>query len=211
MPLFKSKTNEPKPKVGIPSEEVRKLKAQGLSYEQIVQKLQDQGYDSSQIYEAINQVDTASSYQPYKYAPNELLVGQPPMGSPTASYGSAVGGEAQIERIEEIAEAIIDEKWSELLKNINKVIEWKEKTDSKLARIEQEIKNIKESFESLHKGILGKISEYDQNIINVGTELKAMQQVFKQILPTLTESVNKLSRIAKGSEEEKEKLTKKKS
>ena len=98
-------------------------------------------------------------------------------------------------RIEELAEAIIDEKWNELLKDINKMIEWKEKTDSRLARIEQEIQNLKSSFESLHKGILGKVSEYDQNLVEVGTEIKAMEKVFQKILPTFTDNVNKLSRI----------------
>ncbi len=99
------------------------------------------------------------------------------------------------ERIEEVAEAIIDEKWNELLKDINKMIEWKEKTESRLTIIEQNIQNLKSSFESLHKGVLGKISEYDQNLQEVGTDIKAMEKVFQKILPSFTENVNKLARI----------------
>ncbi len=102
------------------------------------------------------------------------------------------------ERVEEIAEAIIDEKWNELIKDINKVIEWKERTDMELTRIQQDIANLKERFEALHKGILGKITEYDQNLTNVGTDIKAMEMTFQKILPTFTENVNKLDRLVKG-------------
>ena len=46
---------------------------------------------------------------------------------------------------------------------------------------------------------MGKISEYDQNIIDVGTEMKAMEKVFQKVLPSLTENVNKLERMTKSS------------
>jgi len=102
------------------------------------------------------------------------------------------------DRVEEIAEAIIDEKWNELVKDINKVVEWKERTDMDLTKIQQDIENLKERFESLNKGILGKITEYDQNLTSVGTQIKAMDMAFQKILPTFTENVNKLDRIVKG-------------
>jgi hypothetical protein len=35
--------------------------------------------------------------------------------------------------------------------------------------------------------------------MDVGTEMKAMEKIFQKILPGLTESVNKLDRIAKSS------------
>ena len=45
---------------------------------------------------------------------------------------------------------------------------------------------------------MSKISAYDQNIVDVGTEIKAMEKVFQKVLPNLTENVNKLDRITKG-------------
>lgn len=104
---------------------------------------------------------------------------------------------SQDERIEELAEAIIDEKWKELTKNIDKIIDWKEKTESKINIIQQEFADIKKNFESLHDAILGKVSEYDQNIISLGSEIKAMEKVFQKLLPTFTENVNELARITK--------------
>ena len=84
------------------------------------------------------------------------------------------------ERIEEVAEAIIDEKWDELVKNINKIIEWKNKSEAKISSLEQQFKDLKNDFDKLHQAVIGKIGEYDQNILNVGTEIKVMEKVFQK-------------------------------
>lgn len=113
--------------------------------------------------------------------------------------GMPSGGAMVNERthIEEIAEAIIDEKWEEMTKNFNKINEWKEKTDGTISRMQQQMEDLAGSFDKLHKAIIGKIGEYDQNILNVGTEIKAMERVFQKILPTFTDNVNELGRITK--------------
>jgi len=100
------------------------------------------------------------------------------------------------EQIEEIAEAIVEEKWKEKKKEINKIIEWKEETTTTLIQLKQQIDDLKASFDSLHKGMLGKISEYDENLTNVGTEIKAMEKVFSKVLPSMTDSVNRLQRMS---------------
>ena len=66
-------------------------------------------------------------------------------------------------------------------------------------KIKQEIKDIRENFNQLHSSIIGKINEYDKNIIDVGTEVKAMEKVFEKVLPTFTENVSELKRIVKNS------------
>lgn len=100
------------------------------------------------------------------------------------------------ERIEELAEAIIDEKWKELINDINKVIDWKEKTEGRLVNMEQGIIHLKEAIESLQRSLVAKISDYDKSINNVGIEIKAMEKVFQKILPSLTDSVSRLERIS---------------
>ena len=64
---------------------------------------------------------------------------------------------------------------------------------------DQQIKDLTNSLNNLHKSLISKISEYDSNITNVGVEIKAMEKVFQKVLPSLTENVNKLDRIAKSS------------
>ncbi len=96
---------------------------------------------------------------------------------------------------EELIEAIIDEKWNDLMKDINRIIEWKNKTDAKIAAIEQMFSDLKDNFDKLHTAVISKVGEYDKNILEVGNEIKALEKVFSKVIPTLTDNVNELSRI----------------
>ena len=129
----------------------------------------------------------------------------PPPGGIPPAYSAP---ELKREEIEEIAESIIDEKWNELMKGVDKIVAWKEETETKLVKIEQQIKDIKERFDELHKGVLAKIGDYDKSIRGVGSDIKAMESVFKKILPTFTENVGELSRITKDIKSKKRKTTK---
>ena len=96
---------------------------------------------------------------------------------------------------EELIEAIIDEKWNELLKDVNKIIEWKNQTETRVTTIKQEIKDMKDQFDKLHQALLGKIGEYDKHILDIGTEIQSMEKVFAKVLPVFTQNVSELSRI----------------
>lgn len=214
------------PSSGLPVDQVLNLRQQGLSNNQIVQTLQRDGYDSGQIFDAMNQADmqggaggpiqfgqTAQQSQPQQqdYAYNQGM-GQessfnqmPPPDAysqdalpPTEGMPPLPGQNPEVARIEEIAEAIIDEKWEELIKSINKILEWKDSTEAKMSKLEQQFADLKESFNNLHTAVVGKIGEYDRNILNVGTEIKAMEKVFQKILPAFTENVSELSRLTRN-------------
>jgi len=150
----------------------------------------DQGYgDYGQGY---------GQYPPEAYPPESYPQGQYPQGAPMAQQPPMAppSSEPSKENVEEIAEAIVEEKWKEKEKEINKILEWKEEMTTKLTQLQQQMDDLKASFDSLHKGMLGKITEYDENLTNVGTEIKAMEKVFSKVLPSLTDSVNKLQRMS---------------
>jgi DNA-binding transcriptional MerR regulator len=212
----KNEGNEPQPasppssfsetQSSVPLDQVISLRQQGLSNPQIIQNLQQQGYNTSQIYDALSQADVKGTIepQPYDQYPENPEISNPmqPDQSYYQQYASAPQYPSQAssgteERIEEIAEAIIEEKWSELVKNVNKIIDWKEKTETRIAQLEQKMADLRNDFETLHTGVLGKVGEYDQNLTNLGAEIKAMEKVFSKILPTFTENVNELSRLSK--------------
>jgi hypothetical protein len=102
-----------------------------------------------------------------------------------------------IERIEEITEAIIDEKWDEIVKSINKIIDWKDRTENKIVQLDQRFADMKKDFENLSQGVLGKVGEYDKNLSDIGVEIRAMEKVFQKMLPNLTENVHALDKITK--------------
>ena len=69
--------------------------------------------------------------------------------------------------------------------------------------MEQNFQNLKESFSQLQKAVIGKVAEYDKHILDVGTEVKAMEKVFSKVLPVFTENVHELSRITDKIKQEK--------
>ena len=106
-------------------------------------------------------------------------------------------GPSYEEQIEEVAEAIINEKWEDLMKTINKILEWREGMENRMAVLRQGLDDLKANFDGLQKSVIGRVEQYDKTMKSVGTDMKAMDGVFKQILPALTENVNELSRLAK--------------
>ena len=163
-----------------------------MSDNQIIQNLQRQGFDSTSVLDALNQAE----------AKGAVGAGPIPSGiQPSSEMGHYHMPEHPAEndkRFEEIAESIVKEKIEEHMQEINKITDWKDKTDERLAAIEQSIKDVKSDLDNLHKAIVGKISEYDRNILDVGTEMKAMEKVFKKILPEFTQNINELSRVTKS-------------
>jgi len=206
MALFgfgKKKKNIEQGAPGSPIDQIMALKQQGMDNNQIIQEMERQGYNSSQIFDSLNQINISgagtSPDQPPDYGAQpqqDLSYGQTPYPGQAPEQPAT---DINKEQIEEIAEAIIDEKWKEFEEDVKKIIDWKDKSELRLSNLEQQIRDVANSVSSLHKSIIGKISEYDRNITDVGIEIKAMEKVFQKVLPSLTENVNKLERISKGA------------
>ncbi|MGV8150618.1 MAG: hypothetical protein ACP5NV_02720 [Candidatus Woesearchaeota archaeon] len=221
MGMFKSSKSDLSAGADTPIEQVTAMKNQGYTNNQIIQTLQRDGYTSSQIFDAMSQSEMSGSTIGFS---NQSMPAQNPimptsmnpigqnqmsqgmgmnqgsalgMNTGMGPVGSGMGGMPSMGGAsnEELIEAIIDEKWNELVKDINKVIEWKQKADVKLQVMEQKVNDMKEQFDKLHQAIIGKIGEYDKNMLNVATELQAMEKVFSKVLPTFMDNVNELSRI----------------
>ncbi|MBN1644706.1 hypothetical protein JW851_01525 [Candidatus Woesearchaeota archaeon] len=180
----------------LPIEQVSNLKAQGYPNDQIIDYLKTQGFSSAQIYDAISQVEARTPAEPFS----------PPVAkTPAPSF--APESKAP-DNTEEIVEAIIDEKWRSISKDLVKFKDWQDSSDSRLDKLEQGFKDIRADVDSLHRAIISKISDYDKSLMDVGTEIKAMEKVFSKVLPDLTESVSKLSTLSKKEAVKKKKIKK---
>ena len=175
----------------IPISKIQEMKSQGMSNNQIIDTLQKQGFSSSQIFDSLSASDApppepAAPAMPPPTMPTPTM----PPNMPPPMMGSMPASDN-----EELIEAIIDEKWNDLMSDINKVIAWKEVTESRVTQLEQQLKDTKDQFEKLHQAVVGKVGEYDQHILEVGAEVKAMEKVFSKVLPVFTDNVAELSRI----------------
>ena len=209
------------PPQNVPTDKVLEMRSQGLTNNQIIQNLQREGYMQSQIFDAMTQADikVGVTNMPVNYnqnfdAANPMTMGAgpipqsprpqqgPQMAPPQQSQGPPMMPPQDLNyapqggvSTEELIEALINEKWNELLNDVNKIVEWKEKAETRMVKVEQGFEEIRKNFDMLHKAIVGKVGEYDKHILDVGAEIKAMEKVFQKVLPTFVENVNELSRI----------------
>ncbi|PIZ51878.1 hypothetical protein COY27_02225 [Candidatus Woesearchaeota archaeon CG_4_10_14_0_2_um_filter_33_13] len=172
--------------------QVLELRQQGLSDNLIVQELTRKGISMQAAQAAVNQADMppppGGSYGTMPTMPEESMSRSQPR--------QASSEESNIyERIEEITEGMIDEKWDELIAEVKKIIDWKEKIETKQNQINNDIQKLKDDFKVLHQGVLGKLEDYDTRMQDVGTELKAVGKVFKDVIPEFVENVKELRDI----------------
>ena len=189
MDLFvKKKETPPSPQMPVsdmPTQQVAAMQAQGMSNSQIIQSLQGQGYPAPTIYDAIAQNEVKKNPEPF----------EPP---PEARAEKQQHPESEV-----IVEQLIEEKWHELQKELVKTNEWKESMGSRMDKLEQSVADMKADLDGLHKAIVARIGEYDKTLLDVGTEIKAMEKVFQKVLPELTGNIQELSRITKNVKEPK--------
>jgi hypothetical protein len=199
--------------------DIMQMRQQGLSNNQIIQNLQRQGFSNTQIFDAMNQADTKmavegvqpaflsppSQQQVFTPPPQEIFTQSPIVPSSPETTNRDVRNIFQDNeaKVEELVEAIIEEKWTELLKDINKIVDWKNKTENRISEMEIRLESLKEGFSDLNRAVIGKVNDYDKHILEIGSDIKAMEKVFSKVLPAFTDNVNELSRITnkmKGKE-----------
>ncbi len=200
MGIFKSAKSDLAAGPDVPVSQVTGMKQQGYSNNQIIQTLQRDGYNSSQIFDAISQSEMSGGQMTSdNFQTQQLGQNLPPMGQMSPMQMQQPMQQVPMSGLqsspEELVEAIIEEKWNELVKDINKVIEWKQKADSKLTAMEQQMNDMQLQFDKLHQAIIGKVGDYDKHILEVSTQLQAMEKVFGKVLPTFIDNVSELSAI----------------
>ena len=178
-----------------PLSEVMELRNQGLTDSLIMEEMTKKGYPPRDVRQALSRVEMSSDLPP-EQGPASSYPGPnlPSNNSPEADSNI-------YERIEEITENIIDEKWDELIGEVKKIITWKEKIEDRQTKINSDIEKLKEDFNVLHQGVLGKLEDYDTRMRDVGTELKAVGRVFKDVVPEFVDNVKELSSVTKRMRE----------
>jgi hypothetical protein len=183
--------------------EVSQLRSQGLSDQQIMEEMKNKGVHDAQVISALNNIDSSAGAAggPPQGPTGPSMGGgsMPPSGMPPPDHSTTGGsGDNLYDRIEEITENMIDEKWDELIGEVKKIIEWKQQMEEKDQKMTADLDKLKEDFKVLHQAVLGKVEEYDKRMQDVGTELKAVGKVFKDVIPVFTENVKELKSVTQG-------------
>ncbi|MBS3159821.1 hypothetical protein J4436_03455 [Candidatus Woesearchaeota archaeon] len=99
------------------------------------------------------------------------------------------------DRIHEIVEAVVNEKWDNLMGNLGNLTLWKERVESNITAMKQELVRINDKFENMQNAMVGRVKIYDDNIRGIHDEMKALEKVFEKILDPLVMNIRELGKI----------------
>lgn len=207
---------------GPPTDEVIRMKKDKLEHDDIVNNLEEKGYNQQQIYEAINQAeikggvgtntsgDMKESMLSSEKEEEDIPIPSPSRVQEMETVSSQIQSNPQMQQfaqmqqpqydygnIQEIVESIVDEKWQQVVSNVGDISLWKSKTDDDISAIKQEILRTEGRIDNLQKSIIGKVDEYNRNISKVNTEIQVLEKVFQKIMQPFTENIKELSRLTK--------------
>ena len=194
---------------------IKGMKDKGMNNTSIIDELKNRGHSSRDIYDSLdkdgeqyssdleppspnerssipNSQQMDNKEQEWMNSPEEDRMMGPPLSD---NAPQQIPQRQNIEQIEEIAEAIVEEKLQEFSSSIGDINIWKERVNSEIGAIKQEVIRIRNQLENLQIGMLGKVEGYNKSVQTMSSEMKALSKVMEKIIEPLSTNVKELSRI----------------
>jgi len=78
---------------------------------------------------------------------------------------------------------------------MRKVAEWKERTEDRIKNVELKLGVLTEQVKSIEESVLDRMKQYDTHVVQFSSDFKAMEMVFKDVIPKFTQGIQELSRL----------------
>lgn len=193
----------------IPVNQVLDMLRKGLRNDEISRKLESQNYTLQQISDAMDQARIKQGVErnmpedvPDMDIPSPDQEQEPMQGNQQAQYPQYQMPPAQpamnYEEIQATVEQIVEEKWKEFMKSVGDINVFKARVGDDMEAVKQEILRTQRRLEDLQNAMLGKVKEYNQSVMDMGSDMKALEQVFSKILEPLTTNVKELNKITEN-------------
>lgn len=105
-------------------------------------------------------------------------------------------------QLEELIEEIIEEKWSGVRQNIQKMETGNEDLKNKIHSLEERIEGLENKHQKEKEKLEDKVDRTFNHIENIESRVNSVEKAFKEFLPSLTENVRSLSGIVNELKEE---------
>jgi hypothetical protein len=201
-----------------PVKEALEMLNKGYSKEEIARNLEPRGYTLQQITDAINQAQIkkgvesmpGQEMQPSMMDEGDLDIPIPQSNSQNVQPAQNVSQTTQqysqayqplpqqqmnYEEMQAVVEQIIEEKWKEMVKNIGDISIFKARVADDIEAVKQEVLRTQKRLEDLQVAVLGKVKDYNESVTNIGSDMKALEQVLSKIIEPLTQNVKDLNKI----------------
>jgi len=111
-------------------------------------------------------------------------------GYEEAGYQDYSGGVSS-DTITEVAEQVVAQKFSDIRKPLEKVIEFKTTVETKIDSVEERLARIEKTIHTLQSSVLGKVGEYMTNIDDIKKELVETQKSFTKVASSAKKTTRK--------------------
>ena len=165
----------------LPVDDILSMRDKGYDNNKIIQELQTQGYDSSAIFDALNRADMEA-----------MSADEDDMSMSFSDDASPSGNEPTDE---ELIEEVIQEKWNDLVDDLKQIATWKADVDSRMDELTGRIDSLQSQMGDVQDSLTKKLEDYDSTMKDVGTDVKAMEDVFSDVLPGFKETVTQLQNV----------------
>ena len=199
----------------IPVNEVLELLKQGKSNEEITNSLEQQGFNLQQVSDAINQANIKMGVEsnmpptgmkesamtdeipiPDSMSQQKSQQNYYPESNPQAQgYALPPQQQTSVQDIHALVEEVVEEKWRDFIKSVGNVAVWKARMGDDLEATKQELVRTQRRIEELQTAVLGKVKDYNQNVLDINREMKSLELVFGKILEPLTDNIKELKRV----------------
>jgi hypothetical protein len=184
-----------------PINEVIEMRKQGMTNDQIISKLKAEGYNFSQIQNAMSQAEVKGSAVPAPAIPlPDIALPEP--ATPTFDEPTAVDLQkpepvrAGKDDIERLLEQIIEEKWKGVTNKLDAIESWKVGIEAKMTTIDKGIATLNDRIDKVQASAASKTDEYDRTMQDVQTEMKALEKIMGKLIPSMTDTIKELRDIA---------------
>lgn len=220
-------------------EEVMQLKEQGLSEDEVVDNLQEQGFQPKQINDAINQanIKNAVNASPEEQAPNPEMTQEQQTSNYAPSTQEMPGDYSEAPQDEqytqeeyaqqqgqeyapiasqdsgtmiEIANQIYSEKAKKIQNTIDDLTEFKATTQTKVDSINERLKRMEKIIDTVQIKILEKVGSYGKELEATRKELEMVEDSVGKIASSKHAHTRKHITHKKNSKTKPKRKTKKK-
>ena len=210
----------------IPVNDALGMLKKGFKREEITRSLEAKGYGLQQIADAINQAEIKQGVEG-NMPPQEMqesVMDQnidiplpekagseqqqaPPSQAHYSSYQTPSYAMPQAainyDEVQALVEQIVEEKWKELMRSVGDIHLFKARVGDDMEAVKQELLRTQKRLEDLQVAVLGKVKEYNDSVLGIGNDMKALEQVFSKIMEPLVTNVKELSKITEDLKQKK--------
>jgi len=152
--------------------------------------------DELDQFEMPSQDDAPSpNMQPSLEVPEPPSYNVPSYSAPSFQPSFQQQSQVSSDYVQKIVESVVEEKWDDLISKIGDVNLWKESVNNDLEAVKQEILRVQEKFNNLQNILVGRVHDYNKNVSELNSEMKALEQVMQKIIEPLTTNVKELGKI----------------